>query len=326
MNRELERYSAYLVKQKQQEEATVTAYFRDLRAFRDYLIRARSEYQSWRDVTSDDAMTYCMILLDSGKHIATVNHVITSIRMFYDYLIIRGECDKNPFREVIHLKISREAPLVLTPEEAFRLVGAPMREYEVLIETLAGQHPRKYAEYKFVRDQLILELLYYCGMKISELLSLHDLDVNTTAMTISIEGKPGRNKSRVLTVPECVIMTYENYIQQRNNRWPSPAWKRNPVLLRNYSGGLITARSVNREITHYAQKSGLHPGISAGTLRATFAVRTLRSGADMQTFQFLLGFEDLSSADLYASRFKSLLTNHQQTITTHAIFHPKSSV
>jgi site-specific recombinase XerD len=279
--------------------------------FRDYLIRVKSEYQSWHNVTSDDAMAYCTALLDSGKHIATLNHVITSIRMFYDYLIIRGECDKNPFRAVSHLKLSREAPLALTPEEALRLVGAPIREYEVLIETLAGHHPRKYAEYKFVRDQLILELLYYGGMKISELLRMHDLDVNTTAMTISIEGKPRRNKTRVLPIPECVIITYENYIQQRNSRWPGHVWKKNTVLLRNHSGGLITARSVSREIMHYAQKSGLHPGISAGTLRATFAVRTLRSGADMQTFQFLLGFEDLSSADLYALRFKSLLTNHQ---------------
>jgi integrase/recombinase XerD len=308
MNRELEQYSTYLVRQKQQAEATVSAYFRDLRAFRDYLARDKSEYQSWRDVTSNDATAYCTALLDSGKHIATLNHVITSIKMFYDYLIIRGDCDKNPFRAVDHLKLSREAPPILTPEEALRLVGAPMHEYEVLIEALVGHHPRKYTEYKFVRDQLILELLYYGGMKISELLSMRDLDVNTATMTICIEGKPERNKTRVLPIPECVIITYENYIQRRNSRWTSPE---NPVLLRNYSGGLITARSVSREIMHYAQKSGLHPGISAGTLRATFAVRTLRSGANMQTFQFLLGFEDLSSADLYASRFKSLLTDNQ---------------
>ena len=113
---------------------------------------------------------------------------MTSLRLFYDYLIIRGEAQNNPFRQIDHLVIQRQAPAVLNADEAARLVGAPMREYQVLIETLDGQKPRRYGKLIFLRDQLILEVLYYSGPKVGELVQLRVSDIDCKAMTINIVG------------------------------------------------------------------------------------------------------------------------------------------
>ena len=161
----------------------------------------------------------------------------------------------------------------------------------------------KWAVIGYYRNESVQDI----RVKPSELLSLRDQDINCEDMTVAISGKAERNKSRTLQLPGCVMVTFKNYVRNRNRTWPTLACKADPVLLRNRRGRPISPRSVRRKIAHYAQKPGLHPEISHGTLRATFTLRALRKGADAGTIQFLLGFEDMSSAESYVARFKSLL-------------------
>jgi integrase/recombinase XerC len=303
MYREIEQYKKYLL-QKHGSKITVTTYLSEITSFHDFIFTLKSECQSWSEVTMENARDFCYTLLSNGKQGRTINRYITSLRLFYDYLTVLGKVQENPFRQIDFYKIKWGAPLVLNAEQSARLVGAPMREYQVLIETLDGPKPRRLGKLIYLRDQLILEMLYYSGIKFGELLSLCDRDIDCAEMKVSISGKIGRNKSRVLQLPECVIVTFTDYIRCRNDKWPELTLEANPLILRNKFGGPISSRSVRRNIAHYAQKSGLHPGISPDTLRATFTLRALRSGADTATIQYLLGFEDLSSAESYVSRFK----------------------
>ncbi|UCG54644.1 MAG: tyrosine-type recombinase/integrase [Dehalococcoidia bacterium] len=307
MNRELELYRKYL-NQKHRERMTVSTYLSEIKMFRDFIYASKSECQSWGEVTQEDAKNFCHKLSSTGKKQRTINRYITSLRLFYDYLIVRDEVQKNPFRQIDFYKISCKAPIFLNAKQVAKLVAAPMREYQILIETLDGPKPRKHGKLIYLRDQLILEMLYYSGMKLCELLNLCDLDIDREQMTVAISGKIGRNKSRISQLPECVIVTFTDYILNRNEKWPELTLEANPKVLRNRFGGLISSRSVRRKIAHYAQKSGLHPGISPATLRATFTLKALRNSADSATIQYLLGFEDMSSAESYTSRFKSLLT------------------
>lgn len=155
-------------------------------------------------------------------------------------------------------------------------------------------------------------MLYYSGIKLGELVSLCDRDIDCAEMTVSISGKSGRNKSRVLQLPECVIVTFKDYIDIRNKKWSDLVLESNPIILRNKYGLPLNPRHVRRIIGHYAQKSGLHPGISPDTFRATFTLGVLHGGADGATIQYLLGYEDLSSAESYAARFKPLLRRRRK--------------
>jgi site-specific recombinase XerD len=286
---------------------TVDTYLSEIKSFRDFIFTSKRDYQSWCEVTLDDARDFFRELSSNGKKKRTINRYITSLRLFYDYLIVLCEAQENPFRHIDFYKIMCEAPIILDAKKSARLVGAPMREYQVLIETLDGPKPRWHGKLIYLRDQLILEMLYYSGMKVSELINLRDPDIDCEEMVVTISGKRGRKKSRILQLPECVILTFKDYILQRNKKWLNLTWEERPIVLLNRSGGPISARSVRRKIAAYAQKSGLHPGISPETLRATFTLKAIRNRADITTIQYLLGFEDMTSAESYVSRFKSVL-------------------
>jgi len=307
MIKDLKQYSKYLINQKRQAPATVKAYTKDIRSFLDFSEKVFGGYQSLYNITSDDAKKYHQTMIDLGKHKSTINHTMTSLRLFFDYLIILNKVKFNPFREINHFETHREVPAVLSDEEVARLIGAPMREYQVLIETLVGNRPRRYGNLIFLRDQLILEILYYSGPKLSELVELRDTDIDCRSMLVNIKGKKGYNKDRSIQVPECVIITFEEYIRLRDKQWPEKTWNTNPYVFLNKFGKQISHRSVRRMIAEYAQKSGLHPGISPETIRATFGLKAIRNGANAETIQYLLGFADLSTAESYVTRFNSWL-------------------
>lgn len=308
MNREIEQYRKYLVrKHGDSGRLTVTTYVSEVTSFFDFIVTSNPDCQTWSQVTLEDARDFCQELLSTGRHGRTINRYITSLRMFFDYLVVLDKVQENPFRHVNFHKVKWGAPTVLDAKQSARLVGAPMREYQILLDTLDGPKPKRLGKLIYLRDQFILEMLYYSGIKLGELVSLCDRDIDCAKMTVSISGKAGRNKSRVLQLPECVIVTFNDYVGIRNKKWSDLVLESNPIVIRNKFGLPMNPRSVRRIISHYAQKSGLHPGISPDTLRATFTLGALRGGADVATIQYLLGYEDLSTAELYASRYKPLL-------------------
>lgn len=308
MDQELGQYASYLANQKRQAQATIKAYLREIQVFHDFIARVGPDRELWSEVTLEDARAYRQELLVRGKSETTINHAFTSLRLLYDFLIIRGVAADNPFRRVDHFETQRQLLVVLTTDDAARLVGAPMREYQVLIETLDGHKPRCYGKLPFLRDQLILELLYYSGMKVTELVCLRDPCLDSEAMTVTIRRTCSESMARMLQLPECVMLTFERYLGLRNGRWPASGHEKAPILLRNLSGKSLSVRSVRRIIAHYAQKAGLPPGITPETFRATFAMDNVRRGANSRTFQYLLGLGDLSTADSWIMRLKTVLS------------------
>jgi len=311
MNRDIEQYRKYLV-QKESGRLTATTYLSEVISFRDFMVASKPECHSWSEVTSEDARDFCKERLSAGKKERTINSNITCLRMFFDYLIVLDKIQENPFRHVNFHKVKWGAPTVLDANQSAQLVGAPMREYQILLDTLDRPKPKRLGKLFYFRDQFILEMLYYSGIKLGELVSLCDRDIDCVEMTVSISGKAGRNKSRVLQLPECVIVTFNDYVGIRNKKWSDLTLESNPIVIRNKFGLPMNPRNVRRIIGHYAQKSGLHPGISPDTLRATFTLGVLRGGADAANIQYLLGYEDLSSAESYVSRFKPLLRKRRK--------------
>lgn len=302
MNQELTQYSDYLLK-KHHSKNTVLSYLRDVTAFSRFITQLGPRGKSWKEVTLDDARAYCQRLIDAERHNNTVNRAITSLRLLYDFLLIRGEVANNPFRAMSHLKRSPESPDVLSDEEAAWLVGAPVREYEVLADTLSAEKPKRRGKYIFIRDQLILELLYYAGLKTYELIELRDRSIDAEMMTVKITGKQSRNKGRSISIPECVVVTHREYLRLRSLCWPEITLEKSPVLLRNNHGRPVSRTLVWRTTAKYAQKSGLCPGPSPEVFRNTFTLKIIKSGAKPEALQYLLGLEDLCTARAYLDRY-----------------------
>jgi site-specific recombinase XerD len=299
MLKEIEGYRNFL-NQKRQAKATTESYLKEIKIFCDFYIGCLGhEGQSWGSITVDDVRQYRNHLVDLDKKVTTINHSITSMRLFYDYLMIKGVAEFNPFREINLFLHEQEPPQVLNDKEAAELIGAPMREYEAIIDSLAGQRTKAPGPLLFLRDQLILEIFYYTGLKISELMGLKDHDIDCHTNTICIRNKP--NKGRVLPLPECVIRSFEGYLAKRKKVWP---YRSAPALFLSNHGKPITKRSIGRMIDHYLMKSGLDPRISPQTLRATFALRAIKQGASPETIMYILGYESLSTAETYINLVK----------------------
>lgn len=299
-------YRAFLATKKHQAKRTVSGYVNDVEQFKSFLDAKRGIASSWSDATSANIHEYLSRLSVPGKARNSINRTITSLRMFYDYLVIREETEENRFRQIDHLKISPEPPKVLDSIEVARLVRAPMVEYDVYRDKMAGRQPRVFGKLMFVRDQLILEIFYYTGAKIGELAALRDCDIDVKSSSVTIRGKKGRT----LPVLECVVLTTTEYLKLRKERWPRLR-RSNTVLLRNDYGGSLTSRSIHRVVKKYALKSGVHPGVTPTTIRDTFAYESLQRGASEETLQFLLGFEDLSSARTYLARLAGAAAQRQ---------------
>lgn len=150
MNREIEQYRKYLF-QKHSETITVTTYLTEITSFCDFIVASKPECQYWSEVTLENARDFCHKLSSRGKKGITINHYISSLRLFYDYLMILDKAQKNPFRHVNFYKVSWGVPAVLDDKQSARLVGAPMREYQILIDALDGPKPRRRGRLIYLR-------------------------------------------------------------------------------------------------------------------------------------------------------------------------------
>lgn len=299
--KEIESYHDFLIR-KQQATATINAYLSDIKKFCDfYLDCLGHEGKSWGDLTVDDARQFRNHRVELDRTPKTINHNISSMRIFYDYLIAKGVVESNPFREINLFLWEREPPSVLNDKEAAGLIGAPMREYHAIIDSLVGHQRKAPGPLLFLRDQLILEIFYHTGLKTGELLRLKDHDVDCHTKSIRIKNNHSTPTERVLPLPDCVIDSFKGYLAKREEVWP---YLIAPALFLNNNGRPITGRSVGRMIDRYLMKSGLDPRINASTLRATFALQVIKQGSSPKTIMYVLGYESLSTAETYINLVK----------------------
>jgi len=312
MQREIIKYAKYL-EQKHQDDNTIKSYINDVKAFYAFVLDWGQVDQSWSDISLDEAKQYVQEHIDDDKKTKTINRAITSLRLFFDFLFIREVVEINPFRQIQHVKIESMPPTLLTDKEALWLVGAPKREYDIFMD-IHNKHKMSHrGEFFILRDNLILELLYYCGVKTYELIALRDNHIDCETMTITIQGKKTRNKRRVISIPECAIDSYQQYVKQRDSIWETSSESINPVLLCNRTGKPVTRTLLWRVTSKYALKSGLNPGISPEIFRNTFTLRAMKNGADARTLQYLLGLEDLTTARSYFDKFDFVRKSKRKT-------------
>ena len=273
MEEEITAFTRYLATERNVSPHTLDAYRVDLRQFREFVTKERGADASAAIVDHLLIRRY-LALLHKDCRKSTIGRKLAAIRAFFRYLIREGRSEKNPAELVSTPKKEKRLPFHLNIDEITALVEAP-RDGD-----LSG-----------LRDRAILETLYSCGIRVSELTGLDVGELDLESGLVRVLGKG--SKERVVPVGRYAREAMAEYLAARNNPHPGE-----PLIL-NTRGGRLTSRSVARIVDKYILKLATIKKISPHTLRHTFATHLLESGADLRAIQELLGHASLSTTQKY---------------------------
>ncbi len=252
---------------------TLSAYRSDLKIFKNWL-----DERDILLVDSSHIQNYFEDRQKAGMGSSTQARILTCLRLFYQYLISNNLINVDPTSKLNHPKQEKKLPIFLNIQEVDKLLQAPD------LKTIFGQ-----------RDRAMLELLYSCGLRVTELINLNYHNINLTEEYIRIHGKG--NKERVLPMGELAIdylSKYENSARElllKNGQCDS-------YFLSN-RGKAMSRQNFFYIIKSYANKAGIDKPLSPHSLRHAFATHLVQKGADLRSVQLMLGHSDISSTQLY---------------------------
>jgi integrase/recombinase XerC len=269
---------------------TIKAYSRDLSLFAAY-----AGSRGWKQLDHIAVRGFLSQLYEKGLSKISVARALAAVRSLYRWLAREGVVEQNPAKLVATPKLPKKLPRVPTIEEMNSVIDGEMPE--------AAAFP--------TRDRLMLELLYGCGIRNSELTGINLDDIRLSAEAILIRGKG--KKERYVPFGDSVKNGLAAYLPERQKIFAASA-KPSTALLINCRGGRLTTRSVGRIIKKIAVAKGLSPDVHPHTLRHAFGTHMLEEGADLRAIQELLGHERLATTQRYTQlSMKHVLQVYDQT-------------
>jgi integrase/recombinase XerC len=282
----IEAFIEYLKKQKAYSSYTIKNYKIDLLQFLEFLT-AHEKYENGSVpgiglavVNSQVVRKYVGSLYGQFRR-TTIARKLSAIRSFFLYLEKKGMIQGNPAADVSTPKLEKFIPNYLPVDDVFRLLERPNRNKPLGL-----------------RDLAILEVLYSCGIRVSELVGLNVSSIDFDERLVRVIGKG--DKERIVPIGRAALIAVQNYLEathglRRKMREDSAV---GPLFI-NFRGGRLTERSVGRILKRYAGEIGLGNEISPHSLRHTFATHLLDGGADLRSVQELLGHVSLSTTQKY---------------------------
>jgi integrase/recombinase XerC len=269
---------------------TIKAYTGDLANFSAY-VGARS----WKQIDHIAIRGFLSQLYEKGLGKTSVARSLAAVRSLYRWLAREGVVEQNPAKLVATPKLPKKLPRVPTIEEMNSVLDGTMPETAAFPE----------------RDRLMLELLYGCGIRNSELTGINLDDIRLSAEAILIRGKG--KKERYVPFGGAIKGALSIYLPARQALLAETK-KNTAALLLNQRGGRLTTRSVGRIIKKIAVAKGLSPDVHPHTLRHAFGTHMLEEGADLRAIQELLGHERLATTQRYTQlSMKHVLQVYDQT-------------
>lgn len=289
----LKNYLEYCVHQKRLDSKTLKAYRIDLNQFIEY-----SSSSTSNDITPDCLEHYISKLHQKYKP-KTVKRKIASLKAFIHYLEFKDIIDRNPFNKV---QVKFREPNVLP-----RII--PLHTVEILLSTVYKQQLAAHTDYQIrstLRDAAILELLFATGIRISELCTLKDVDINLYEGTVLIYGKG--SKERLLQIGNKDIISM---LKEYRNMFLTDIQKQN-YFFATSDGNPISDQSVRRMIKKYSAIANIELHITPHMFRHTFATSLLDADVDIRYIQEMLGHSSINVTQIYThvstSKQKLILT------------------
>ncbi len=280
----------YLHNVKKMSKNTELSYRRDLTKLAGYL-----GGKAVADIKAEDLGGYIAELEAQGFKPATVSRNVASAKAFFHYLLKEGAIKEDVSIGLKSPKIEKKLPEILTTDEVVRLLEQPK-----------GDSPKE------VRDKAMLELLYATGIRVSELISLMESDVNMAMGYIVCKDT---HKERVIPFGGEARQALFRYLgESREAMVEDPNCQ---TLFVNCSGGPMSRQGFWKLIKYYAKKAGIESDITPHTLRHSFAAHLVENGADLRAVQEMLGHSDISTTQIYVNM------NHSRIREVYAKAHPR---
>jgi integrase/recombinase XerD len=286
------RFTDFLYLEKGLSLNTVKSYKSDLSLFISYLESRGVDPQSVQSAHVIDYLSFCS---RTGLSSRTVSRYMSSIRALFRFLINESITEKDPTVGLSRPKPVKNPPEYLTIEEVEILLDMPDEK------TVLG-----------LRDKTIMELLYSCGLRISEVVQLQVNSVNFDEGLILVQGKG--KKERIVPFGKRAERLLYGYLDTA--RGTLQKMKRSASLFLNFRGETLSRKGLWRMINGYAKRSGITKHIKPHILRHSFATHLIQNGADLRIVQELLGHSDISTTQIYTHLDRGTL------IDMHKKYHP----
>lgn len=285
MDANIDQFLNYLTVEKGLSENTLSAYAQDLKKFSVFLSKttravssASSPFIDITQVTRNEIIHFLAHLRAETLSDATIARILSSLRCFFKFLVFEGKCNHDPLAQIDSPKKAQRLPKVLH-----------FSEVEALLNSKKGEKPEA------LRDDVMLELLYATGLRVSELLGLPLGALNLEAGYLIARGKG--NKERIVPMGECARKKLLNYISSIRPRLLKE--KTDNTLFLSRLGKKMSRQAFWKKLKVYARQAGIQKEISPHMLRHSFASHLLEGGADLRALQMMLGHADISTTQIY---------------------------
>lgn len=278
---------------------SIEAYSNDLKKLIQFL-RMRNMETDPSLVHYEHLKSFVQWINELGMSPRTQARVISGIKAYFRFLLMEEVIDEDPTALLESPKIGRKLPGVLSVEEI-----------EKMLEAIDLSKPEGH------RNRGIIEVLYSCGLRVSELTELKISDINLEKEYLKVRGKG--NKERYIPVGGRAVREIRNYLPQRN-KLPFIEENSRDILFLNRRGRGLTRVMIFTIIRDLAEKSGINKVVSPHTFRHSFATHLIEGGADLRAVQEMLGHESILTTEIYTHLDREFL---RETLLT---YHPRASI
>lgn len=292
--RYVDKFLEYLEYQKNYSDYTIKNYELDLEEYFKFLEDKKLDFKR---IKYQDTVEFLKKLKDNNDSKNSISRKLSSIRSFYKYLVINNIVETNVFLLVSSPKKEKLIPKYINYNNLEEMLEIPN------LDTKEGQ-----------RERLILEILYGCGIRVSELINIKIKDIDFSNKTILIFGKG--SKERIVPIGEYVIYYLNEYLRERQVLFRK---KRSDYLFLNKSGGQLSRFSFFKIIKRLLKEKNIKVDVSPHTLRHSFATHMLEYGADLRSIQELLGHSDIATTKIYTH------ISNNRIKEDYNKYHPRSS-
>ncbi len=293
------RYRTFIKIEKRLADNTVQAYMRDLLQFAHFILHHWDIAPS--KVEPEMIRRYLEWLFERGMEPTTQARILSGIRSFYNFLLLEELIRNSPAEFIETPRCGRPLPDVLTTEEIDRIIGS------IDTSTVKGR-----------RDSAMLEVLYSCGLRVTELTSLRLGDLFFGEGCIRVLGKG--NKQRLVPISRIARDRIQIYLDDRRDREErdrhrgKPGKSSSDILFLNNRGGQLTRIMIFKIIRQAVDRAGIAKNVSPHTFRHSFATHLLEGGASIRQVQELLGHENILTTEIYTHlddrRLRETVENH----------------
>ncbi|MDR2917039.1 MAG: site-specific tyrosine recombinase XerD [Tannerella sp.] len=272
----IDKYTTYIRLEKGLSDNTAEAYIDDLNKLMNFI---QSEPDiSILSLTYKDLQQFIAQLSDIGISARSQARIISGVKSFYRFLLTEDYLETDPTELLESPKIGKKLPEILTENEINNLINS------IDLSKAEGQ-----------RNRAMLEILYSCGLRVSELIGLQYSNVYFDEQFIIVKGKG--NKQRLVPISEKAIKEIRNYLIDRHNIKVQKGF--DDTLFLNRRGAGLTRVMVFHIIKEQAKLAGIRKNISPHTMRHSFATHLLEGGANLRAIQVMLGHESITTTEIY---------------------------